>query len=476
MKRLKHKTVAIIICSVLLISNLFAINISADNTPREPCVKDHFNSLITTGEIIRTPPSEMSCSYAALSMLLSFYDAYWHDDFVPEQYEWDNGIYDPSTDTLIETFNAKTETKKWHDFIKEKKGTYRDFVNSIYDQYLESYLISVAKEIDLCDDDDEVFGLTTLEIVEFLEYYLYDKCLFSEDEVVIHLERAVDINKSDETLFETMKQQISNGFPLIYSGYSFDGADLGDFDLFQGISNAVGGHALIAFDTIGNEDNITDIKLHTGWITDQYKTVNTTEFKHWNTLIWLEIDMERLPHECSFKYTDSVSENITYCSCQVYPTHPAHSIHTYHGYEYNDLETHCYKCDCGFITNIQHHNVTYSYHSPIQHYEICSICEYQTARDHTYTPMSYVSPEGHQSSCICGAVNSNLDAHYAHSYTRKNASHHYVYCECGYLIEERPHSWIIGMMNNVCRHCGYMSSGPVMKDELPSGDEEHQVE
>lgn len=54
------------------------------------CVESHFTNLVTTGagedKVIRTPPSENTCPYVALSLLLSFYDAYWNDKFVADEY------------------------------------------------------------------------------------------------------------------------------------------------------------------------------------------------------------------------------------------------------------------------------------------------------------------------------------------------------------------------------------------------------
>ena len=79
------------------------------------CVEDHFSNLKTTTDeesgtdIIRTPPSENSCPYTAMSMLLSFYDTYWNDRFVDEHYDWQAGTYNATTDTLAETFSAKDE-------------------------------------------------------------------------------------------------------------------------------------------------------------------------------------------------------------------------------------------------------------------------------------------------------------------------------------------------------------------------------
>ena len=114
MKKYLNKTIAFGLF-VAIIASLSNIYVSADETElRSSCVEDHFNMLGTTSN--STPPSVYSCAYVALSMLLTFYDSYWHEDFVPDRFEWDKGTYDSSTDTLLTTFNASTENDAWESF------------------------------------------------------------------------------------------------------------------------------------------------------------------------------------------------------------------------------------------------------------------------------------------------------------------------------------------------------------------------
>ena len=77
MKNKAIKLVSSVLIFVILLVGSFSFPAYAISTS---CVNDHFNRLITTGyeesQIIRTPPSENTCPYVALSLLLTFYDTY----------------------------------------------------------------------------------------------------------------------------------------------------------------------------------------------------------------------------------------------------------------------------------------------------------------------------------------------------------------------------------------------------------------
>lgn len=55
---------------------------------------------------------------------------------------------------------------------------------------------------------------------------------------------------------------------------------------------------------------------------------------------------------------------------------------------------------------------------------------------------------------------------YTHHYTKINATQHKAYCECGSYITQL-HSWKIELGQSTCKHCNYVSTGPVLKDDIP---------
>ena len=55
--------------------------------------------------------------------------------------------------------------------------------------------------------------------------------------------------------------------------------------------------------------------------------------------------------------------------------------------------------------------------------------------------------------------------------TSKNNSHHYKYCECGYLIGTETHDMYQSGLYNVCRDCGKWVNK--MTDITIKGEEEN---
>ena len=188
----------------VLLSCVFAVNVGAEEdesiAEHSSCVKEHFNwiqseSYLEPGEgdddYNPLYPSNNigSCSYVALSLLLSFYDAYWDDRFVPNAYET-MGVIDPTNGEISEDFHFTLENREWRNFrtergidlqTEEAEIAYAQFIQENSDEYLQMYLLSLA--IDQGFHEDElVYGLKAYEIIDFLEFYLYDICGFTEDE------------------------------------------------------------------------------------------------------------------------------------------------------------------------------------------------------------------------------------------------------------------------------------------------------
>ncbi|MBQ8302081.1 MAG: hypothetical protein IJX97_00850 [Clostridia bacterium] len=489
MKKSIIKNISALLTLVLLMSTFFGVSAQAISTS---CVVDHFTNLVTTGasssEVIRTPPSAYSCSYTAMSMLLSFYDSYWRDDFIVSadginETDWEQGVYNPTTDTLIETFSASEEAEKWSNFANSDESNYNEFViHPDYDHYLESYLISLAKEINLCDEDDTVFGLKGYEIVDFLEYYLYDVRGFTEDQITVHMQRAVNLEGGDELLFEQMVNHINAGFPLIYAGSDLT-IDFSQIEFFDQIVSQTGGHAMIAYSFDGTIENPTDINLHTGWSRYEHiESVNGTEYNVWNLIIWLEIDEENLPHQCTDAYRNPANTQ-SFCACQVYSTHPAHNnnhISVNGNNKFNDTHHYTNACHCdqaGPDSVLTPHDLSYDYtESSNNHFEECSGCEYSETVEHTYNGLVQVSDTHHVGVCACGAEGTTTAAHYEAGYVAESKDIHYVYCKCGYRISTDYHSFVpVNARFSACRDCGYIKDRSVIGETIKGVEDEYET-
>ena len=455
MKKATKKLISVVLISVMLFSGMLSLTASALS---EKLVEDHFNKLSVVSHPywnVSTPPSENSCAYTAMSMLLSYYDAYWHKDFVPDELEWNTGRYNLFDDTLSETFTAKSEYGQW-DTFKYNGGTYYEFVTETSNIFLESYLVSMGIADNLYSAPYNEFSLGSAGMKEILEEYLNIQG-FSNDEVKVHVLTVAENGITAVT--QTMVQLVTNGTPVIYFGYSSSASKTNgndDNSVNDNIENGSSGHALIAFQMI---DNNTDIKLHTGWAANEFTTLNTTEYSDARAIVWIDVIEENLPHEHSYMHIDTYI-NLPVCACEIYSTHPEHENH--HVYVYHTDDERAYKtCHCGDEIEICVHEWQYNIIRETYHSAICFKCFESKNVAHTHNIPTQLSDTEHGLKCICGHQGTETEAHYAHSYISVNALSHRIFCACGRVIEFEPHNMMgIGFSSAVCLDCGYVGKQP----------------
>lgn len=174
---------------------------------------------------------------------------------------------------------------------------------------------------------------------------IYNKCGFDSSKVTVSIYKAYDTNHSEEKMINIAKEQIDSGNPVIFMGLN---ADLTPAFL-DGDAMIEWGHAMIGYDTFINSEGKQDIRLHLGYNWSNPTTsIRTTDYTHFNSIIWLEINEENLPHQCTNAYHDE-DTNVDVCACQVYyNTHPNHK-HTLfkEHYSYNNNNSHMSVCICG---------------------------------------------------------------------------------------------------------------------------------
>ena len=457
-------------------SCVFSLIASANE--EEKMVSDHFSKLNANDDAY-CPPSRMTCAYVAMSLLLSFYDSYCSDNFVHPitdengnvyNLDWNAGSYS-STDNNVEiTFNANDEYNHWYRWYSDQNNIHNDSfdVYSLANQnsYLETYLISIGRYLQYHSNDTTIFFLWPSQIKSLLEYYLYVDCQFNSNQVSVHMLSEMDVG--DSQLYNVMKQKITDGNPVIYCGGRFLEQE---YPVGSIISEVVGAHAMIAYDVVGEGEN-EDILLHTGWTGGEYISVNTTAYKHFNYIIWIEINDDELTHTHSYKYIDSDVNTKTYCACEIYSTHKNHNSNHIYNINGLDSDTHFLRCHCGAKTNIEAHSLSYSYYTPTQHYKSCDNCAYMGAENHNFTIQSSGSASGHQLVCVCGET--RTQAHYSHRYEIFNNSLHTVYCECGYMLGRESHQMVSTGLGGKCTHCDYTSKEIPGPGQIILGEEEEE--
>ena len=225
-----------------------------------------------------------TCAFVAMSMLLSYYDTYWNDTIVEDNLEWQQGRYDISTDYLYSTFNANEEVAAWNNWTGNKK----QFVEENKGKYLQSYLIDMCNELPIIDEA----GVFAYQTQDLLEYYLYEKRPFTENQITVHFYRAHN-DSEKEIMINTAKSLIENGHPVIFSG--LDAEITEDETIGDGYAD-LGAHSMIGYDYEETE-GAYDINLNLCCNNSIRQTIRTTQFQYVNSIIRIEIN--NLSDKCS---------------------------------------------------------------------------------------------------------------------------------------------------------------------------------
>ena len=415
--RKSKRVLAILLIVSVLISCVVGFYSGAEEEPfkyHTHFMQEHFGNIQTQSHWNNAnlyPANDIgSCPYVSMALLLSFYDAYWNDDFVPSGYET-KGTISLLSGIIGDETHFTLENSEWDKYaaangidlsnisdanINTAQQVYSDFIDAHWDKYFQLYLIHLAKEQGF-HDGELVYELTGDEMVDFLEFYLYNICGFTSNQITVNRMRE-NLTTTNEDLFNAAKAHIQEGFPVIYGGYE---ADIGNIKLLSSIGDSFSGHALLAYDLTDDEN---DIILSPCWNSEPTETFYTTDYRYLSDIIWLEINEDAFPHVCSDSYDSTVGLE-HYCICDIYYDHPAHThkidevtpvyhaydstTHTFtcfwdgeivttsHKFAYQSISNayHTYECDCGY-TNVANHNMVRT--SP--RYSVCANCGY--TRDH----------------------------------------------------------------------------------------------
>lgn len=244
--------------------------------------------------------SHGSCSYVALAMLISFYDSYWNDLFIPEEYDVEpisSFITYPSADFSFPSFYAESPGilfEPSNEVNSLSLNEYLLYVSTHSDIYFQSKLISLSQSYfgkEKFENNSNPFGMTFGEMLNFLNYYLYDYRKFNTAQVTIN-----SCNDASSVRFYTINK-IKEGIPVI----------------LRSESSSLGGHAFIAYDY----DALTDeIYVHTGWRDDNsnktlsHVSLSSTGFIKLTDAISLDV---MSPSSFSYNYHSKSGEN---CSAQ----------------------------------------------------------------------------------------------------------------------------------------------------------------
>ena len=418
MKRFKGKLISVFLVVSFLLS-IFTINVSATSEEYNTVAHHHFAKL--TSHIPENVNG--SCSYVAASLLLSFYDSYWHDDIIAEYYEYTtrpssspNNAY-PNGAAML-----KTEDSEWSDY-EEKGGSYSNFIYSsnsngkLIDQYFHLYLLSlgIAQGFYEGGANSESFGTTFVELATVLDLY-FDLRFGPNDYVLPYGETNEDIpfnihilyefspGSSREAVLQIIEEQVTSGNPVLYRGArpATEDDETENANESNLANDGKEAHAMVAY----NVDDAGVIDLHTGYGIGSHSKYPGTDYNLNIGVLWIEINEDALPHSCSSNYRWVPTDSYV-CSCIAYKDmHPAHEHEDSGDLLRRDATTHTYECIWGDEITELHSFTSCNNPTNTSHIAVCK-CGYSTSKAHVFTYES-ISSLYHISVCACGYTTTGM--------------------------------------------------------------------
>ena len=400
-----------------------------------------------------------SCSYVAIAMMLSYYDTYWDDTIIDDNYdlnslfektEYVDGILTYSELTLHNFENSpgirenerlpfdESERLGLSDNERLTQEQYYELVKnqSNRDRYFHYYLMGtmITEEFYASRVSQNInpFGLGGEDREDLIEDYLNASgAKLTYETVTTDIENYIITN-------------VSRGIPVMIA------VDLADQNT---------GHVLVVYDY---DASTGKLYANMGW-TDGYD--ETDELVTYTHVDLSSINYTRIKNATTFTPTDSHShaynyvywDGSTYCSCY-FPCHNAHQ----HTYESVNDNYHTYSCNCA---TEETPNINHSFYvddiSDTEHTFKCTDCDYSVTSEHNMTIP--VPLAGAQHGCKCNECDyvdeSTLEAHSYNSFMYVSDTAHRSTCDgCGAWKETTsPHTFTVpdrlGRMT--CIGCGY---------------------
>ncbi len=319
------KKMILLLLNFLTIFTLFSVqryvfycfknsSVEETNTP----IVNNLNSSSYTNEFMSKTKnfslnSLGSCGYQAINILLNYYDSFWNDSIIPENYEKKGDV-----NSNLEIINSPGSI--YNDIQEQEVSSSHDYYNKLDNNNIMKTLISIGVEKNytyLSEETKEDFGLYANQIFDILKTYMNtyvnsNDFYFYENHYSSGLMNSFSKARRTEII-----KYVKAGIPVLVSA-----------------QNNKYGHAFIAYDYDETNDIIY---AHYG-----YKNSKT----HHN----FELDYQTINGICALVPKSSSSHNHSdnfiynqsnFCSCNL----KSHNHVLQYTYNFN---THIASCYCGY--------------------------------------------------------------------------------------------------------------------------------
>lgn len=195
-----------------------------------------------------------TCSYVSIGMLLSFYDTYWDDAIIPEEYDAvanfnQSRQLGADFDLLPSNISSPGIRFESQDMLEDVISIedYDYFIEQNSNSYFQLKLLSLGKDCfgDLYFDTEDELGMFATDFGQLLDYYLVDYLDYENSDFSI-----TTIARNETNMKTKAVQNIENGMPVIIN-----------IELSNGEV-----HSVIGYDYDETND---EIYVHTGWRDEQ---------------------------------------------------------------------------------------------------------------------------------------------------------------------------------------------------------------
>lgn len=196
-----------------------------------------------------------SCGYVSIGMLLSFYDAYWDDSIVSNEYDVTSNFstsHDIGADFYLVPSDTTSPGIRFESsslFDDYDIDDYLSYASSNQNTYFQFKLFELSKNcFNYISNND--LSLSSEDIYQLLDYYFHTYKNYSNTQIVVDLYA----NSNQTTLKKNVIANILSGIPSILTVKNPTTLDT---------------HTVVAYDY---DPSTTEIYVHTGW---KDETTNT---------------------------------------------------------------------------------------------------------------------------------------------------------------------------------------------------------
>ncbi|MCQ2797704.1 MAG: hypothetical protein MJ241_04560 [Bacilli bacterium] len=239
-----------------------------------------------------------TCNFVAMGMLLSFWDTYWDDSIIPEQYEMPPMFFDG---TLTRDTDSPGIRREFGPIFENLPNGYADFANLRSNQWILDNFFQI-KLIDMWDSyiedlNDSDLTMSARNMCRFLFDYLRSGPGFNRSDFAIDYDTVSYSGESE--LREAVIENVTNGVPVLVGiGHTSD--------------DDYGSHTAIAYDYDEEKD---EIYFNMGWGNNaSHVTMETFGYSSINNILSIRFNTE---HQHTYNYKQFYFGGMNQlCSCE----------------------------------------------------------------------------------------------------------------------------------------------------------------